>query len=261
MLTVAAYSKDPLAPLDRLLRFAKDVGLSHVQLAWEQIVRTRSTGMGFRNQRAADFGPRDPSMSDLAADSRVAGVKVVFKRLRREGLEPVGLDATALDCMDEETFAKQIEDIDVQMQTAERLGVGHVTIAAGPRDPSNFDHVVDGFRRLAVSVSRLGVGMSIRNLCDSSVEQLDDLHRLFREVGVESLTLDLDMAEFQTAAVNPHDAAVSFPGRIARVRTCDVNLEATLAALRRDGFTGAVLAAVEDGVPWSHKLIAIVRRS
>ena len=229
MLTVAAYARDALAPLDEVLRFAQDAELAQVQLAWEQSVRAGAVLGG-----SCALG--------------AAGVDAVLERLRGAGVELVGIDATAFDCLDAATFERHLEDLGVQMRAAKRLGAGCLTITAGPRAPANFAHLADGLARLAGLADRLGVGVSIRNLNNSSVEQLDDVHRLFRGSGVEYLTLDLDMFEFQAAVVNPHDAAVCFPGRVARVRACDVNLQPALAALVRDGYAGVVLAAVEDGV-------------
>ena len=257
MLTVAVYTRDPLTPLDHLLRFTRAAGLAHVQLAWEQIVRARRAPNGPSAQRGADFSPCGASTRDSTPVLGNSDVNTILERLHQEGLEPVGVDATALDCLDDETFEKQIDDIREQMQTAGRLGTRHVTLSAGPRDPSNFSHVVRGLKHLAVLADRVGVGLSIRNVCDSSVEQPDDLHRLFHEVGAANLTLDLDMADFQAAVVNPYDAALSFAHRVTRVRACDVNLQATLTALQRDGFIGPVLVASEDGPAWAKRVISM----
>lgn len=218
--TIGAYSRDPLRPLEDLLGFARQAGLAAVQLAWEQVAR---------------------------AATRDADAARLLERLRTASVELIGLDATALDCMDVETFERQTDDAYLQMQAAVRLGTTAVSLAAGPRGPVNFAHVVDGFKRLTVLAERLGVDISVRNRNHSSIEQLDDLHRLFHAVGAANLRLDLDLAEFQSAAVNPADAALSFPRRIARVRVCRPPLEATLAALRRDGFGGPILVAGEDG--------------
>ena len=259
-MTVAAYAKYPLIPLDDLLRFAKDAGLSHVQLAWEQIVRLPRSPNGSHAQEAADFSPRAPSPRDSTPVVGNSGVNTILECLHGEGLELAGIDATALDGLDDETFKKQTDDICMQMRAGGRLGAGHVTLTSGPRDPANFAHVVDGLRRLSPLADRARVGLSIRNMCDSSVEQLDDLHRLFHELGAEYLTLDLDMAEFQAAVVNPYDAAISFARRVARVRVCDINLEATLAILQRDGFTGPVLVALEDGRGWAGGVLETAQR-
>lgn len=233
MLTVA-YAKDPLTPLDDVLRFATDARLSHVQLAWEQIARASSALPHAGPQGAADAGTTSGAW-DLAP---------IRDCLRNAGVQLVGIDATALDCLDDETFDRQFNDIRTQLETAAALRAGHFTFTPGPRSAANFAYLVAGLKRLTRLAEPVGVGCSIRNLRDSSVEQLNDLHRLFHEVGAANLALDLDMAEFQAAVVNPHDAAISFPGRISRVRVCDVNPEATFAALQRDGFTGPVLAAV-----------------
>jgi sugar phosphate isomerase/epimerase len=242
LLAAAAYAQDPLTPLDDLLRFARDAGLAHVQLAWEQVARSVLTSGG--------------GLSHL----HHPGLDALRERLGEAGLEPLGLDAAAFDALDDQTFERQTDDLYGQMRIAARLGAPHVTLTAGPRDPANFAHLVDALKRLTVLAERVGLGISIRNLCDSSVEQLDDLHRLFHQVGVRSLTLDLDMAAFQAAVVNPYDAAISFPGRIARVRVCDVNLSVTLAALQRDGFTGPVLVALDDGPAWAQDVARTVDR-
>ena|GEM_PF-6175615 len=259
-MTVAAYAKDPLTPLDGLLQFAKDTRLAHVHLAWEHIVRSPRSPNGSHARGAADFSPRGLSTRDSTPVIGNSGVNTILECLHGEGLELAGIDATALDGLDGETFKKQTDDICVQMRAAGRLGAGNVTLTAGPRDPANFAHVVDGLRRLTVLADRVGVALSIRNVCDSSVEQLDDLHRLFHEVGAKHLTLDLDMAEFQAAVVKPYDAAISFAYRVARIRVCDINLEATLATLQRDGFTGPVLVALEDGPRWAGGVIETARR-
>ncbi len=243
MLTVA-YAKDPLTPLDDVLRFATDARLSHVQLAWEQIARVLSTPRDVKNKRAAGLSPRGRSTADAGTTSGAWDLAPIRDCLCNAGVQLVGIDATALDCLDDETFDRQFNDIRTQLETAAALRAGHFTFTPGPRSAANFAYLVAGLKRLTRLAEPVGVGCSIRNLRDSSVEQLNDLHRLFHEVGAANLALDLDMAEFQAAVVNPHDAAISFPGRISRVRVCDVNPEATFAALQHDGFTGPVLAAV-----------------
>ncbi|MFH0982480.1 MAG: hypothetical protein V2A79_13220 [Planctomycetota bacterium] len=350
MLTVAAYTREPLTPLDDLLQFAGKAGLSYVQLAWEQLMHT--------------------------VVATHAGLDAILERLRENNLKPVGIDATALQALDDDTFYKQSDDLYVQMRTAARLGIRHITLTAGPRTPANFAYVVDALKRLSGApvtgastashvlnaplvgpegtkegspgrlpwvnvpldgsspggakeatppggasaappglekseatlsqgwrpgllsdapdgadgdrpghtlsthttstvgdaeaealdspaagmrnrlVGLSGVLLSIRNMHDTGIEQLDDLHRLFHEVRDTPVTLDLDMAEFQSAAVNPYDAVLSFARRVARVRVCDVNLDATLAALQREGFAGPVLTALEDGETWTQTVIA-----
>ena len=227
LLSVSAYARDPLTSFGHLLSFANDAGLAHVQLAWEQVVRA---------------GPGETAEA------------AVVRRLEEQRMQVIGLDATVLDCLDAETFETQTDNIYLQLRAAACLDAAHVTISAGPRGPANFAHVADALKRLTVLADRTGIGISIRNVCHSSVEQLDDVRRLFRLVGADNLTLDLDMAEFQAAVVNPYDAVISFPGRVARLRACDVNLPWTLTALKRDGFSGPVLVAVEDGLQWARRV-------
>ena len=243
MLTVAAYARDRLTLLDDLLRFTKDAGLTQVQLSWEQVARAEAVGK------------TSPSSPRSAAET---GFEGIVERLRSEEVEPIGLDAAVLDCLDDETFEKQMHDIRVQMQAARWINAGHISITAGVRDSTNFAYVARACRSLASRSGRGAFGVSIRNAEHSSVEQLDDLHRLFYEVGDNALTLDLDMAEFQAAVVNPYDAVISFPGRISRVRVCDVHLEVTLAALQRNRFAGPVLAAITDGPKWARRVTTIV---
>ena len=127
MLTVAAFARNPLTPLDDLLYFARDTGLSHVQLAWEQIVRATCAKNESLPKRTADFSPRVSSLTGSVAITYDSRVNATIERLRQEGMKIIGIDAAAFDCLDEITFKKQIDAVRIQMRIAERLGAPHLT--------------------------------------------------------------------------------------------------------------------------------------
>ncbi|MCP4589284.1 MAG: TIM barrel protein [bacterium] len=226
-------------PVDDLLRLAGDAGLAHVQLSWEQVAR-RVPRLNPGGSPVEGSRRRIPEV--VIRGHFGAGVDDLRDSMRSARMAVVGLDAATLDCMDEETFERQADELFDQMQVAESLGAAHISVSAGPRDPANFAFVVDILKRLAVMH---GVRLAVRNRCHSSVEQIEDLHRLFRAVGVDRLTLDLDAAEFQAAVVNPHDAVLSFARRTSRVRVAGADRGAIVESLERDGFSGPILIPMD----------------
>jgi sugar phosphate isomerase/epimerase len=91
----------------------------------------------------------------------------------------------------------------------------------------------------------------VANARDSSVEQLEDLRRLFIELDHPGLSLALDAGQFQDAAVNPCDVLREFADRVGLIRVSDrlarrcvplgqgeMNVAAVIERACRSGYDG-----------------------
>jgi sugar phosphate isomerase/epimerase len=181
----------------------------------------------------------------------------------------VGIDLPFLVRANVETLVRILADVAAWVATASPAVAPAVSVAAGDTNALRLADVVQATARLVRVAKDLGLPFCIRNRCDTPVEQLDELHALFRDARADNLLLDLDVGEFHSSAINPCDAVLSFSGRIGQVRLTDrrrhtrvplgqgqVNVPAVLESLAEERFDGVVAIPLEDGPRAAERLAA-----
>jgi sugar phosphate isomerase/epimerase len=160
-------------------------------------------------------------------------------------------------------------DVAAWVGTASPAVAPGVCVAASNADALRLADVVPAIARLAGVAKEFGLSFRIRNRRDSPVEQLDELHVLFRDARADNLSLDLDVGEFHSSAINPCDAVLSFSGRIGQVRLTDrrrhtrvplgqgqVNVPAVLESLAEERFDGTIAIPLENRPDAAEQLAA-----
>jgi sugar phosphate isomerase/epimerase len=186
-----------------------------------------------------------------------------------QGLTIVGIDLPFLARANVETLVRILGDVATWMGTASLAVAPAVSIAASDADALRLADVVQAIARLARVAKDFGLPFRIRNRRDTPAEQLDELYVLFRDARADNLSLDLDVGEFHSSAINPCDAVLSFSGRIGQVRLTDrrsrtrvplgqgqVNVPAVLEILTEEGFDGTIAIPLEDGPDATERLAA-----
>ena len=156
-----------------------------------------------------------------------------------------GLDVSTLTIECDEELDARTDDAYMRMRVAHNFGLGCVTVFAGPRNAAAYDYLVAALLRLTTLADRLGLDVLLGNRGGSCIEQIDDVSRIFADVGAHNLYLDLNIVEFHAASVNPCDACLAFGSRVAGVRLSNVagGIRASLEKGEID--IGAVLRATE----------------
>ena len=175
-----------------------------------------------------------------------------------------GVELNPLTCLNGASFERRMEEAQGQMRIVQGLGAASVIISSAPEGSVGFDMTVAALTRLVAQAERMGLKLCLRNVCGSSVEQLEVLHVLLGRAAVPGFGLCLDNVEFQRAAVNPADAVLSFSDRIAMVRLGDelrsspcapgrgnAHVGATIEALAAERFEGPLLVDKE----WLHAVV------
>jgi sugar phosphate isomerase/epimerase len=179
------------------------------------------------------------------------------------------IDLGEIECGSDSARDALVSQLADRCNTAAALAAPRVSITAGGPTNRNFSDATAVLHALAPIAQRLGLRLCIRNRFDSSVEQLDELHVLFRDAAASDLQLDLDVGAFQRAIVNPCDAVLSFSGRIGQVRLTDlrgrktvplgqgdVNVPAVLESLIEERFTGPIVLSIDDAPNARERLAA-----
>ncbi len=160
----------------------------------------------------------------------------------------------------------QLERIRPALDVAAHCGAA-LSIEAGPQTAAAWGCLPAGISELARSAERLGVDVLLHNRCGTRLEQPMDLHRVFVEVDASNVMLDLDVAEFHLACVNPVDPIRGLERRIGSVRLSNViahrpaplgrgeiDVRAVLRSLREAGYTGPIILAAGAGEDAAERL-------
>lgn len=163
-----------------------------------------------------------------------------------EGVHLSGIDLSTLLIRSDKDLDDQTDDAYMQMRIARKLGLDRVTLFGGSRDTKAYDYLVAALLRLTTLADRLGLDMLLGNRSGTCLEQIDDVSRAISDVGAHNLHVDLDVAEFHIACVNPCDAFLAFGSRTACVRLS--NVHAGLPAALGDGelHVPAILRALQE---------------
>ncbi len=169
-----------------------------------------SASVGLLVDGARGVGVNEVHLSCQQAREPVAGVKVS------------GVDLPALTAQRREDFERQVDEIAARMKAASRGGVGVVSIEGGARNAAVLEFLTTGLRRLTTLANELGLVMHVRNRYGTRLEQPLDLHRVLADVGAHGLMVELDVAQFHRASVNPCEPICGLENRIGGVRLSNV---------------------------------------
>lgn len=163
-----------------------------------------------------------------------------------DGVHLSGIDASTLAIQCDNDLDEYTDDAYMQMRMARKLGLSQVTLFGGSRDAAGYDYFVAALLRLTTLADCLELDLLLGNRRGTCLEQIDDILRVLGGVGAQNLFVDLDVAEFHLASVNPCDAFLAFGTQTTRVRLS--NLDGGVHTALADGeiHIPAVLRALEN---------------
>ncbi len=140
-----------------------------------------------------------------------------------EGFNVVSVDVSPITAEDNHQLDQHIDLILRQLRYARSLGVDAVSIMGGRPSPAAFEFLSAGLRRLTCEAEASGLRVHLRNRYATRIEQPIDLSHILTEARSECLKLDIDIAEFHRASVNPCEPIWAFEGRIGCVRLANIS--------------------------------------
>jgi sugar phosphate isomerase/epimerase len=108
-----------------------------------------------------------------------------------------------------------------ELLTAQNTGAKIIGLRSGHAGSIGIAAMTTIVADLATILRGTTIQICVRNVANSALSQLGDLHQLFSDSRCDEVGLCLDNVEFQRSAVNPCDAITSYKPRIRAVRFRD----------------------------------------
>jgi len=107
------------------------------------------------------------------------------------------------------------------MEWARAVGSTSICLATGQRRGQPWTILSEGIQELLPAADDHGLDVHVLNARDTTIEQIEDLRRLFADIPHPSLRLALDIGAFHASAVNPRDVLAEFADLVGCIRVSD----------------------------------------
>ncbi|MBP7935042.1 MAG: TIM barrel protein [Phycisphaerae bacterium] len=173
-----------------------------------------------------------PSPASLAPyrDAGCDAVHLAWSRLEPSEILPwlqsanlhlSGVDVGTFDAAAKADVTATITRIQTRMEWARAVGSTNICLGTGERRGQPWTILSEGIQEILPAANDHGLDVHVLNARDTTIEQIEDLRRLFADIRHPRLRLALDIGAFHASAVNPRDALGEFADLVGCIRVSD----------------------------------------